>query len=243
MSETTLESANLELKDLSGLSFIDVGCGSGLFSLGAYRLGAQHIVSLDVDPFSVGSCEELKKRAGDPDNWEVLAGSILDESFVAQIGKADVVYAWGSLHHTGDMWRAIRNAAVLVEKGGLLYLSIYNKVTGRKGSEFWLRVKRLYNRSPKIGKRFLEALYFLRYGLLSNLVSLRNPVTFCRRYSQGRGMNYWIDISDWLGGYPYEFASAGEIFRFCTRKLGMELINLRTTSTLGINEFLFRKLS
>jgi SAM-dependent methyltransferase len=231
----------LELSDLRGRSFLDIGCGSGLFSLGAYRLGARRIVSIDVDPFSIRCCEELKQRAGAPENWEIRAGSILDEPFLAEIEKADVVYAWGSLHHTGQMWKAVRNTSALVEKGGLLYVSIYNKVTGRKGSELWLKVKKLYNRSPKLAKRLLETAYFIRYGVLSQLVSFRNPWSFHNRYAQGRGMNYWIDIRDWLGGYPYEFASAGEVFRFCAHELGMQLINLRTTSTLGINEFLFRK--
>jgi SAM-dependent methyltransferase len=232
----------LEMDALQGRSFLDVGCGTGLFSLSAYRLEARQIVSIDVDPFSILCCEELKRRAGNPGHWSVRTGSILDEQFIARFEQADIVYAWGSLHHTGDMWRAIRNTSTLVAKGGLLYLSIYNKVTGRKGSELWLKIKRLYNRSPNAGKRVLEVLYFLRYGVLSQLVAFRNPWTFCRRYTQGRGMNFWIDIRDWLGGYPYEFASAGEVFLFCTRELGMQLVNLRTTSTLGVNEFLFRKL-
>jgi SAM-dependent methyltransferase len=233
--------AFLEVSDLRGRSFLDVGCGSGLFSLGAYRLGARRITSIDVDPFSIRCCEELRHRAGNPENWEVHNGSILDSSFIRQIEKADVVYAWGSLHHTGKMWEAIRNTAALVENNGLFYLSIYNHVTGRKGSELWLKVKKLYNRSPKAGKSLLEMLYFLRYGVLSQLASFRSPWSFCRRYAQKRGMNYWTDIRDWLGGYPYEFASAGDIFRFCSRELHLQLLNLRTTSTLGINEFLFRK--
>jgi SAM-dependent methyltransferase len=232
----------LEISDLRGRSFLDIGCGSGLFSLGAYRLGARPIMSIDIDPFSVRCCEELKNRAGNPDCWNVRAGSILDAQFVSQLSKADVVYAWGSLHHTGDMWRAIQNTAAVVEKGGLLYLSIYNKVTGRKGSELWLRIKRLYNRSPKVGKSLLEILYFLRYGVLSQLAALRNPWAFSRRHAQRRGMSYWVDVRDWLGGYPYEFASAGEVFRFCARDLHLQLVNLRTTSTLGTNEFLFRKI-
>lgn len=233
--------AFMEIPDLSGRTFLDIGCGSGLFSLGAYRLGARQITSLDVDPFSVRSCEELKRRAGNPAHWQVLHGSILNGELVSQLPKADVVYAWGSLHHTGDMWQAIRNAAALVETNGFFYLSIYNKVAGRKGSGFWLKVKRLYNRSSPAGKRLLEIAYFLRYGLLSKLASLENPLTLFTHYSQGRGMSYWTDVRDWLGGYPYEFATVDEIFRFCSRELGMELRNLQATNTLGTSEFLFLK--
>ncbi len=231
----------LEIKDLKNRSFCDVGCGSGLFSLGAHRLGAERIVSLDVDPFSVLCCKELKKRTGNPANWQVVEGSILDDRLLPQLSKADVVYAWGSLHHTGDMWKAIRNAAALVETNGLLYLSIYNKVAGRKGSKFWLSVKRRYNRSSPVGKRALEAAHFVRNGLLPKLASFENPLTLFTQYSQGRGMSYWTDVRDWLGGYPYEFATVDEIFRFCTRELSLDMINLRATNTLGTNEFLFAK--
>lgn len=231
----------LELDNLSGRTFLDIGCGSGLFSLGALRLGARRIVSVDVDPFSVRSCEELKKRAGNPDHWEVLHGSILDADLISRLSQADVVYAWGSLHHTGNMWQAIRNAASLVAPGGLFYLSIYNKVLGRKGSEFWLKVKRLYNRSSRPTKLMLETAHFVRNGLLRKLAVLENPITLFTKYGDDRGMSYWTDIRDWLGGYPYEFASTDEIFRFCTRELGMEMVNLKATNTTGTNEFLFIK--
>ncbi|MGH9376682.1 MAG: class I SAM-dependent methyltransferase [Terriglobia bacterium] len=230
----------MEVEDLRGRSFLDIGCGSGLFSLGAYRLGARAITSIDVDPFSVRCCEELRRRAGEPPNWEIHEGSILDTAFLGSIPKADVVYAWGSLHHTGDMWQAIRNAASMVEKNGLFYLSIYNKVPGRMGSELWLHVKRLYNRSPRSGKRLMEFAHFGRH-VVRKLASFENPRTLFTRYAADRGMDYWTDIRDWLGGYPYEFASTGEMFRFCTRELGFDLVNLHSTSTLGTNEFLFRR--
>ncbi len=232
----------MEVEDLRGLSFLDVGCGSGLFSLAAYRLGARTIISFDVDPLSVRCCEELRRRAGDPAHWEIREGSILDSAFINAIPKADVVYAWGSLHHTGDMWQAIRNAAGLVENTGLFYLSIYNKVGERGGSEFWLYVKRLYNGSPRAIKLLMEFAQFGRH-FLRKLASFENPRTLFTQYqySAGRGMNYWTDVRDWLGGYPYEFAATDEIFRFAKRELGFELVNLRVTNNLGPNEFLFRR--
>jgi SAM-dependent methyltransferase len=231
----------LEVDNLKGRSFLDIGCGSGLFSLAAHRLGASSIFSLDVDPFSVRCCQELKRRAGNPEHWTVQEGSILDQELVKGLPKTDLVYAWGSLHHTGNMWQAIRNAASRVEKGGLFYVTIYNRVEGRRGSNFWLKVKRRYNRSSAAVKRLMEWAFFLRYGLISALASGKNPSTFLQSYGRERGMSYWTDVRDWLGGYPYEFASVHEMFRFCTRELGMEMVNLNATNTTGTNDFLFRR--
>jgi len=232
----------MEVSDLQGRSFLDVGCGSGLFSLAAHRLGARSIFSLDVDPFSVRCCQELKRKVGNPENWMVEEGSILDAKLLEHLPKSDIVYAWGSLHHTGNMWQAIRNAASRVEKGGLFYVTIYNQVEGRRGSNFWLKVKRRYNRSSAVGKKLMEWAFFLRYGLISSLASGKNPSTFLQNYGRERGMSYWTDVRDWLGGYPYEFASVHEMFRFCTRELAMEMVNLNATNTTGTNDFLFRKL-
>jgi 2-polyprenyl-3-methyl-5-hydroxy-6-metoxy-1,4-benzoquinol methylase len=230
----------LERRDLQGLTFLDIGCGSGLFSLAAYRLGASRIVSVDVDPYSVTSTTKLYKSAGSPKHWQILHGSILDPTLTGSLEPADVVYAWGSLHHTGAMWQAIRNAAALVQPEGLFFLAIYNKVEGRGSSDYWLRMKKIYNRSPTPVKRAMEVAYAVRYHILGDLIRLRNPSTTFRNYNT-RGMNLWIDIRDWLGGYPYEAARADEVFKFCTRELGLSLTNLQTVNNLGCNEFLFRQ--
>ena len=41
----------LGLETLEGKRFMDLGCGSGLFSLAAQRLGAE-VISIDYDKFS-----------------------------------------------------------------------------------------------------------------------------------------------------------------------------------------------
>ena len=231
----------LEMPDLQGRTFLDVGCGSGLFSLAAHLLGASRIVSFDVDSLATSCCKYLRETNGTATTWTVLEGSVLDWNFLAGLDKADIVYAWGSLHHTGNMWQAIRNAASLANESGVFFLSIYNKVEGRGSSIYWSKVKKLYNRLPGFGKHALETAYLVRYGILPEVLRLRNPLTAFRNYGQHRGMAYWADMRDWLGGYPYEFASTDEVFRFCNRNLGLGLINLRTTNTLATNEFLFGK--
>lgn len=230
----------LKLQKLDGLSFLDIGCGSGLFSLAAYRLGALKIVSFDIDPFSVECCEYLRGKVGNPDNWAVTTGSILDESFLKGIEKADIVYSWGVLHHTGYMWQAIRNAGCVVTPGGLFFIAIYNKVEGLFGSNTWLKLKRTYNRSSRIVKKLLE--FSLIILIISKmLLTLKNPIYEIKNYKRFRGMSFRTDIRDSLGGYPYEFAVPEEVFRFCRQELGFILENMKTVNNLGLNEFLFRR--
>ncbi|GAB4486964.1 MAG: hypothetical protein OHK006_15450 [Thermodesulfovibrionales bacterium] len=229
----------LGMPDLAGRTFLDIGCGSGLFSLAAHRLGAQSVRSFDLDPFSVECTRWLKEREGNPGNWSVGCGSILDTVFLAGQEQADVVYSWGVLHHTGSMWRAIENAITLVRPGGLLYLAIYNRVEGILGSKTWLFWKRMYNRWPDAGKRILELCLFILI-VAKMVLTLRNPFREFRKYRNERGMSIMTDIRDSLGGYPYEYASPDEVLAFCG-KLGLELKNLKTVRTLGCNEFLFRR--
>ena len=237
----------LGLSDLRGLTFMDIGCGSGLFSYAAHAMAAEHITSFDVDPLAVQCCMTMKKRADSPSNWNVFQGSILDPATLQQLPRVDIVYSWGVLHHTGDMWTAIRNAATFVKPGGRFFISIYNRLeydslTRYRGSHAWLRLKRVYNRSGWVGQRAMEC-WFAGKDIAASVVSLRNPVHQIRQYRNKRGMSWWYDIVDWLGGYPYEFASAGEVFEFCHRELGLTLERLTTTSSIGCNEFLFSRAS
>ena len=232
----------LQLTDLEGRSFLDIGCGSGLFSYCAHRLGASRVESFDVDALSVKCCEHMHEREGQPDTWRVSHGSVLDNGFMKELGQFDVVYAWGCLHHTGHMWRAIENAADCLAPGGLFYLAIYNdKRSGLLNSKNWLRIKQLYNRSPGIGKRVMEWIYGASL-LLSKLLRFKNPVRYVREYQQKRGMRWSRDLTDWIGGYPYESASVQNLFDFIRAKRpDLYLANLNTAKGLGCHELLFKR--
>src|SRR5215510_1899574 len=68
----------LGVDSLAGLSFLDIGSGSGLFSLAARRLGAR-VHSFDYDPQSVACAAELRHRYFPGDGgWVVEKGSALD---------------------------------------------------------------------------------------------------------------------------------------------------------------------
>jgi 2-polyprenyl-3-methyl-5-hydroxy-6-metoxy-1,4-benzoquinol methylase len=236
----------LGMESLNGKTFIDIGCGSGLFSLAAWRLGSNRVVSFDVDPFSVRCCEHLWALAGNPRHWEIYQGSVLDRGFLSSLGTFDIVYSWGVLHHTGRMWDAVQSSAELARPGGHYYIALYNKILGRSGSPswihpFWLGVKRLYNASPTVGAYFLEPLAMAAY-LAMVVARLENPVKHVRNYKSYRGMSWRTDATDWLGGYPYEFATVEEVFRFVKKRFPeFNLVNLRVTSGRGLNWYLFQR--
>ena len=199
---------------LDGLSFLDVGSGSGLFSLAARRLGAR-VVSFDYDPECVACARQLKRRyLGDDPEWSIEEASVLDADFMDALGRFDIVYAWGSLHHTGDLWRALELAVNSVANGGLLHTSIYLD-RGWK-SVYWRAVKRTYCRTFA-GRMAVLAVfvpYFAIRGGLVDLIRLRNPVRRYRDYRKNRGMSILHDWIDWLGGYPYECAKPSVVIRF-----------------------------
>lgn len=231
----------LEMETLQGRSFLDIGSGSGLFSLAARRLGAR-VHSFDYDAESVACAEELKRRffAGDAD-WTIESGSVLDKDYIKRLGQFDIVYSWGVLHHTGAMWQALENAALPVAEGGRLFVAIYND-QARK-SEFWRSVKRIYCESA-LGRTLVPAIfipYFIAGGFIKDVLSGRNPAARYSEYKKSRGMSIHHDWIDWLGGYPFEVARPEEIFDFY-RERGFVLDKMITCGGgLGNNQFVFTR--
>ena len=232
----------LEVSTLNGKTFLDIGSGSGLFSLAARRLGAR-VYSFDYDPNSVACTQELKRRyfPGDT-SWTVETGSALDEPYIRSLGLFDVVYSWGVLHHTGRMWTALANASLPVAPGGKLFIAIYNNQG--TASRRWTTVKRLYNRTPR-PLRFVwlaGSFWVLNWRSLVKDILRFKPFYSIRHYGAGRrGMSFWRDLVDWVGGYPFEVASPEELFNFY-RKRGFQLTALLTCGgSLGCNELVFQK--
>jgi len=225
--------------DLKGCVFLDVGCGSGLFSRAAVELGAVHVIGFDADPSAVNAALELRRQCTDAARWQVLHGSILDPAFVTRLPRADVVYAWGVLHSTGAMWQAIDNTVALLQPGGRLALAIYNEVDRwLGGSRQWRAIKRFYNRSPPALRTLLEQAYIAQ-RFLRDLAVLRDPRLRWR--ARGRGMRYRHDVRDWVGGLPYEYATAGALFEYVHGKFGLELCYLWTGDGHQCNELTFRR--
>lgn len=230
--------------DLDGVTFLDVGSGSGLFSLSAALLGAERVHSLDYDPDSVATTAGLKQRFAPQANWTVEQASALDRDHMSALGTWDIVYSWGVLHHTGDMWTAMEQTCARVAPGGHLFISIYNDQGW--ASRVWTRVKRIYNAIPSLLRVPYSVVVMAPMEIKSLLrQTLKGrPGEYFRQWRASgdydRGMSRWHDLIDWVGGYPFEVATPEQIFEFCTAR-GFELRTLRTVGGAhGCNEFVFQ---
>ena len=251
LDESRIRQAEVSLVDmlgtptLAGKSFIDIGSGSGLFSLAARRLGAR-VHSFDYDVHSTACTSELRRRffPGDP-GWIVEQGSALDREYLGSLGSFDVVYSWGVLHHTGAMWQALENVHGLVKPDGWLVVALYNDAGGR--SVLWGGLKRTYLTLPRALRPSFAALAVLPAELkmaASALVRGR-PTEYIHQWTKyaemKRGMSRWRDIVDWVGGYPYEYARCDKVFDFF-RERGFVMRRLKCSAgPLGCNEFVFQR--
>ncbi|MDX8513980.1 class I SAM-dependent methyltransferase [Mesorhizobium captivum] len=225
-------------ESLEGMDFLDIGSGSGLHSLAAFDAKAERIHSFDFDPLSVRTTGKLRHLAGEPPNWTVERGDVLDVDYLEKLGTWSLVYSWGVLHHTGAMWQAIENAAHRVAPGGLFFIALYSSNVVKPSAQFWLDVKRRYNAAGPSKRRWMEYWYIWRFRLGRNPFRLPSLVKQVYEKKKGRGMSYMTDVRDWLGGWPMEFAEDQAVVDFLKERFDFELVRMSTGE--ACTEFLFR---
>jgi 2-polyprenyl-3-methyl-5-hydroxy-6-metoxy-1,4-benzoquinol methylase len=189
-------------------SMLDIGCGSGLHALAATRLGVSRLLAIDIDADSVATSIAVFTGRNITTPWKAEVMSVFDLDSARQ-GTYDIVYSWGVLHHTGDMWDAIGKAASMVNQDGLLAIALYRST---RMDRFWKIEKRAYAHAPQFIQRIIRAGYIvsLRAAMAAKRRSLRGLIL---GYKSVRGMDFNHDVHDWLGGYPYETALAPEVDR------------------------------
>ena len=222
----------LQREGLHGASVADVGCGSGLFSLAAAKLGAARVVGLDINPLCIEVCGRNKARLAPSATVSFHRASALSPEQLAPFGTFDLVYAWGSLHHTGAMWEAILNVTRMVAPGGTLVLAIYNE---HATSPLWRVIKRTYNLVPAFAKSMMAAVAAAVIFVAKALVTRRNPL------EKERGMSFWYDVVDWVGGYPYEYASRSRVEQFIAPAGFAMMRFVQAQVPTGCNEYVFRR--
>jgi 2-polyprenyl-6-hydroxyphenyl methylase/3-demethylubiquinone-9 3-methyltransferase len=248
ITKSEIEDAISDIRDwlgkegARGRSCVDVGSGSGLSSLALTHLGASRVHSFDYDPASVSATHEMRERyttlagADAASTWRVEYGSVLDSEYITSLGTFDIVYSWGVLHHTGQMWRACENAVSLLAPQGTFLLSLYTKTTPER-YERDLALKRRFNEASEIGKQWMICRRILRL-MWKRARRGENPFTW--RHTTVRGMNTYHDIVDWLGGLPYEVANRDEVEEF-GRKHGLTLVRSFARGGGGCSVYLLQR--
>jgi 2-polyprenyl-6-hydroxyphenyl methylase/3-demethylubiquinone-9 3-methyltransferase len=229
---------------LAGKSFLDIGCGSGLHSLAAIRLGASRVVGVDIDPNSIAASKKTFQRFGQGADARFEVASVFDMT-PKNFGGFDIVYSWGVLHHTGDMFRALDRAASLVSPEGRLMVALY-KETPFCG--MWRAIKKNYSRAGARTQRAMMDTYIL-LTRIPYFILRRDFASHVRNYHLSRGMNYYNDVHDWLGGYPYESISPEACREFFARQgfsLEREFVRIPWLSLprllgSGCDEYVFRR--
>lgn len=227
----------LGLTALAGKTFLDIGCGSGVHAVAAMKKGA--IVSgIDVDRVCVETANAMARRADTPvfaKQCSILSPSIQD------LGTFDVVYSWGVLHHTGAVWDAIDAAASLVAKNGTLAIALYERTPLCSA---WAVEKQLYTKAPPFARAMIRGPFSVARLLASSIRQRRSPVGILRDYKGDRGMDFWRDADDWLGGYPYQPTRAAEVIAFVEQR-GFRSVRTRIVRPnigvfgTGCSEFVF----
>ena len=225
---------------LAGVDFLDVGCGSGLHSLAAHEAGARRVFSFDYDPNSVEASKFLWRYAGCPANWQIERGDALDTGYVENLGKWAFVYSWGVLHHTGDVWQAIRNVQATVADEGYYYVALYSADV-QPQKEFWLDIKRKYNESGWATRERLTWWYIWEYCLNKDFRKVPSFVSRVLGYRKQRGMNLFTDVRDWLGGWPMEFVYDQDVVDLLEKDYQFALTNIATGE--ACTEFLFKRMA
>ena len=192
---------------LKGRSFLDIGCGSGLHALAAARLGVSRILATDIDADSIATTKAVLSAHKLNVPWQAEQISVFDLDPARQ-GRFDIVYSWGVLHHTGDMWEATKKAAALVAPAGLLVVALYRTT---RLDAFWKREKRWYAHASPLGQRFARACFLAAYRLAHIRARQGSFRKFLTNYKSARGMDFYHNVHDWLGGYPYEATLAPEV--------------------------------
>ncbi|MFQ6107920.1 MAG: class I SAM-dependent methyltransferase [Candidatus Aminicenantales bacterium] len=132
-------------------SVLDAGCGTGVFSIIFARMGALSVVGIDISKRSLERAQRQADQLGLQNatfqKVNMLRLPFTDACF-------DIVWSWGSVHHTADPFGCLAELIRVLKPGGSLLVAVYRRTgltflheTLRKGlirlpSKYWIPFSR-----------------------------------------------------------------------------------------------------
>ncbi len=187
LSETRFFAETGWPRRLAGEVILEVGSGSGRFTVHAASTGAM-VVSMDY------SNAVLVNHAanGDRPNVLIVQGDVYRMPFA--VGVFDRVFCIGVLQHTPDVRRAFQALVDAVKAGGHLAMDVYRKPQGLRrllATKYWIRP--LTRRLPPAALYGMTRAYVRLMWPLSRVIS-RIPWI-------GKKLNWMLLVADYRGVY------------------------------------------
>jgi ubiquinone/menaquinone biosynthesis C-methylase UbiE len=126
----------------------------------------------------------------------------------------------------------MKKATSLVKQNGYFVCAIYNK---HLTSKIWKLIKWLYCMSPSFVKILFVAVMYPLIFIAKFMVTWKNP------FNQTRGMDFYFNVIDWVGGYPYEYASQKELIEIVNKQGFCCIKKIPAEVPTGCNEYVFMK--
>ena len=230
----------LGMQTLAKRSFLDVGSGSGLFSLAAMRLGAARVVSFDHDAHSVACGVELKRRYFPAaNNWTIEQGNVLDDRYLERLGFVRRrLFVRASCTTPGKLWDALANVAIPVAPGGRLFIAVHRD-QGWMSSDLAEGQAALQQRRHRPrGRAGRVHAVRVAAGVVRRLARGRNPFAPGKPQTAAAIRASTNGSTGW--GLPFEVASAPAVLAFYKQRR-FRLENLGLSGGHGCNEFVFSR--
>lgn len=176
LSEESYEAAHLARleaalgRPVSGLRLLNVGCGTGGFTVIARRAGA-HAIGVDAEPAAVEIC---RLKASAEGGGAVALGAA--EALPFDEASFDLVYCFSTLEHVASVRGAVREMLRVTRPGGAVYVNAPSALACYEGhyKVFWLPLMpkflaRSYLRARHRPTAFVDTLQPLLRGRLESL--------------------------------------------------------------------------
>ncbi|CAE8675231.1 unnamed protein product, partial [Polarella glacialis] len=224
-------------KDLRNLTFIDIGCGTGLNSWAALRAGASAVFCLDSDPKSLQMASRLRERAASFEGqqsrisrWTVVDANIRDAKTLSSWhGRFDLVHSTGFLHRTKDGFAPVADLMRLLRpRTGVMILGFNPLDKAPHPTNLHIQRKRSfsYGHSSHQTRNVLEIEH--AYMKLAKAAVVGTDIAAWVRhgFTTLSQVDFWTDVRLSLSSAPGKFLGARALVDFVHGR-GLEVLRLQ----------------